>query len=46
MVEAGVATGVVMLVIMGSAVVGWILTFDQVPQLLREWVAATLQSPC
>ncbi|MFB2603922.1 TRAP transporter large permease subunit, partial [Rhizobium phaseoli] len=32
MVEAGVATGVVMLVIMGSAAVGWVLTFDQAPK--------------
>ena len=42
MVEAGVATGVVMLVIMGSAIVGWILTFDQVPQRFAEWVGATI----
>lgn len=45
MIEAGVATGVVMLVIMGSAIVGWILTFDQVPQRFAEWVSATLSNP-
>lgn len=45
MVEAGVATGVVMLVIMGSAIVGWILTFDQVPQRFAEWVSATISNP-
>jgi tripartite ATP-independent transporter DctM subunit len=45
MVEAGVATGVVMLVIMGSAIVGWILTFDQVPQRFAEWVGATISNP-
>ncbi|KKX25683.1 TRAP transporter large permease subunit [Rhizobium sp. LC145] len=45
MVEAGVATGVVMLVIMGSAAVGWVLTFDQTPQHMAEWVAAHISSP-
>lgn len=45
MIEAGVATGVVMLVIMGSAVVGWLLTFDQVPTRFAEWVTATIHSP-
>ena len=44
MVEAGVATGVVMLVIMGSSVIGWLLTFDQVPTRFAEWVAATIQN--
>jgi tripartite ATP-independent transporter DctM subunit len=45
MIEAGVATGIVMLVIMGSAAVGWILTFDQVPVRFAEWVATTLHEP-
>ncbi|MEW6254872.1 MAG: TRAP transporter large permease subunit [Pseudomonadota bacterium] len=45
MIEAGVATGVVMLVIMGSAIVGWILTFDQVPQIFAQWVSATISNP-
>lgn len=45
MIEAGVATGVVMLVIMGSAIVGWILTFDQVPQLFAQWVTTTISNP-
>jgi tripartite ATP-independent transporter DctM subunit len=44
-VEAGVATGVVMLVIMGSAAVGWVLTFDQAPQQMAEWVANNISSP-
>ena len=35
---------VVMLVIMGSAVVGWILTFDQVPTRFAEWVTSTIQN--
>lgn len=45
MIEAGVATGVVMLVIMGSAIVGWMLTFDQVPQHFGEWVSSTISNP-
>ena len=44
MIEAGIATGVVMLVIMGSAVVGWILTFDQVPTRFAAWVSETIQN--
>ena len=43
MVEAGIATGVVMLVIMGSAICGWLLTFDQVPTRFATWVATTIQ---
>ncbi|MFT4013519.1 MAG: TRAP transporter large permease subunit [Paracoccus sp. (in: a-proteobacteria)] len=45
LIEAGVATGVVMLVIMGSAAVGWILTFDQVPEKFGMWITATVQNP-
>jgi tripartite ATP-independent transporter DctM subunit len=44
MVEAGIATGVVMLVIMGSAVIGWLLTFDQIPVRFAEWVKATIDN--
>lgn len=44
-VEAGLATGMVMLVIMGSAAVGWILTFDQVPQNFALWVSANISNP-
>lgn len=44
-IAAGVATGVVMLVIMGSAVVGWLMTFAQVPQRFAEWCLGTLQDP-
>ena len=44
MVESGIATGVVMLVIMGSAVIAWILTFDQVPTRFAEWVSLTFES--
>ena len=45
MLEAGVATGIVLLVIMGSAAVAWVLTFDQVPQRFAEWTASTLREP-
>lgn len=45
MIEAGIATGVVMLVIIGSAVCGWILTFDQVPERFAEWIGATVHNP-
>ena len=45
MIAAGVATGVVMLVIMASAAVGWIMTFVQAPQLFAAWAMETLQAP-
>jgi tripartite ATP-independent transporter DctM subunit len=44
-ISAGVATGVVMLVIMASAIVGWIMTYAQVPQLFSEWALGTLKNP-
>ena len=37
-VHAGLATGVVLLVIMASAAIGWLLTFDQTPQGIAQWV--------
>ena len=37
MLTAGMATGVVMLLIMGSSVVGWLLTLDQVPDAIVQW---------
>ena len=45
LIAAGVATGVVMLVIMGSAVVGWMMTYAQVPQQFAAWALATLKEP-
>jgi TRAP-type C4-dicarboxylate transport system permease large subunit len=44
-IAAGVSTGIVMLVIMASAVVGWIMTFVQAPQLFATWAIQTLQAP-
>jgi tripartite ATP-independent transporter DctM subunit len=45
LVAAGVATGVVMLVIMGSSVVGWMMIYAQVPQMFSQWCLATLKEP-
>jgi TRAP-type transport system large permease protein len=44
LVGAGVATGVVMLVIMASGVVGWIFTYEQIPELFARWATDTLQA--
>lgn len=44
MVEAGVATGVVLLVIMASSAIGWLLTFDQLPQGIVAWVGANIDT--
>jgi tripartite ATP-independent transporter DctM subunit len=42
--EAGLATGVVLLVIMASAAVGWLLTFDQMPDGVVRWARENLSS--
>ena len=44
-IAAGVATGVVMLVIMATAAVGWLMTFVQLPQLFAAWALETLREP-
>lgn len=36
-INAGLATGVVLLVIMASAAIGWLLTFDQMPNGIVQW---------
>ena len=43
-VEAGLATGVVLLVIMASAAIGWLLTFDRMPDGIVAWAQANLSS--
>ncbi|MEY4752634.1 MAG: hypothetical protein RJA44_309 [Pseudomonadota bacterium] len=43
-VEAGLATGVVLLVIMASAAIGWLLTFDHMPDGVVGWAKANLSS--
>ena len=39
----GMATGVVLLVIMASAAIGWLLTFDRMPDGVVAWAQANLQ---
>jgi tripartite ATP-independent transporter DctM subunit len=43
-IEAGLATGVVLLVIMASSAIGWLLTFDQMPQNIAQWVQANVHA--
>jgi tripartite ATP-independent transporter DctM subunit len=43
-VQAGIATGVVLLVIMASAAIGWLLTFDQMPQGIARWVQSNVHA--
>jgi tripartite ATP-independent transporter DctM subunit len=43
-VEAGLSTGVVLLVIMASAAIGWLLTFDRMPDGVVGWAQANLSS--
>lgn len=38
-VDSGLATGVVLLVIMASASIGWLLTFDQLPNIVSQWIS-------
>jgi len=44
-IEAGIATGVVLLIIMASSIVGWIVTYEQLPAAFTEFATKTLQSP-
>jgi tripartite ATP-independent transporter DctM subunit len=44
MVFAGVATGVVMLLIMASTIAGWILTLDQIPDQFIGWAKVHFDS--
>jgi TRAP-type transport system large permease protein len=41
--EAAIATGVVMLIIMASAVVGWLITLDQLPAAFTQFAQNTLR---
>ena len=45
MLESGLATGVVLLVIMASSAIGWIITFEQLPVAFAEFAKNTLQDP-
>jgi tripartite ATP-independent transporter DctM subunit len=44
-IESGVATGVVLLVIMASSAMGWIITFEQLPVAFADFAKNTLQEP-
>lgn len=44
LMSAGVTTGVIMLVIMGSAPMGWIMTLDNIPDAFANWAVTTLES--
>lgn len=43
--ETGVMTGAVMIIIMASSILQWILTLEQVPQQLALWVTGSLSEP-
>lgn len=43
--ETGVMTGAVMIIIMASSIIQWILTLEQVPQELAMWVTASFSEP-
>jgi tripartite ATP-independent transporter DctM subunit len=43
--DAGLATAVVMLIIMASSVVGWVLTFEQLPAAFVDFAKSTLGEP-
>ena len=42
--HAGLATGVVLLVIMASSAIGWLLTFDRMPDGIVQWVQSHVHS--
>ena len=42
MVQTGIMTGAVLLIIMASSVVQWILTLERVPQRLAEWMVGSV----
>lgn len=44
-VEAGISTGVVLLLIMASSVVGYIVTYEQLPAAFVEYAKQTLREP-
>jgi tripartite ATP-independent transporter DctM subunit len=44
MIFSGVATGVVMLLIMASTTAGWILTLEQIPEMFIEWAKGSFNS--
>ena len=45
LLETGIATGVVLLVIMASSAIGWIVTFEQLPAAFAQFARETLRDP-
>ncbi len=45
MLEAGIATAVVMLIIMASHVIGTVITYEQIPKIFIEYAQNTLKAP-
>lgn len=43
--EAGISTGVVLLIIMASSIVGWVVTYEQLPAAFTKFATETLQQP-
>lgn len=44
-IEAGISTGVVLLIIMASSVIGWIVTYERIPEAFTAFATETLKSP-
>ena len=44
-IEAGISTGVVLLIIMASSIVGWVVTYEQLPAAFTRFATETLQQP-
>ncbi|WP_305074998.1 TRAP transporter large permease subunit [Propionivibrio sp.] len=44
LVFAGAASGVVLLLIMGSSCAGWIMTLEQIPERFIEWAQGSIHS--
>lgn len=45
MIDTGVMTGAVLIIIMASSAIQWILTAERTPQTLAIWVTETLSEP-
>ena len=45
LLDAGISTAVVMLIIMASSVIGWVITFENVPATFVAWTQHSLKEP-
>jgi tripartite ATP-independent transporter DctM subunit len=45
LLDAGTSTAVVMLIIMASSVIGWVITFENVPAAFVTWTHESLKEP-